>query len=373
MQWNINLKGTDKMTKALLVSSIEEGTETFVKRHIELLGEHVMVIYGGLTPYKTSCTDESNSIILKIIFKVLFLFRKKITFREFLLSRILKKKNIEICYAEFGPVGVGALNSCKANNVELIVNFHGYDAFRYDILEEYGQSYQRLFDYCKYVVVVSHSMKNQIEMLGCTANKIKLIPCYPDPKFFDIEYRPSQKNITFIGRFVEKKSPHLLVLAFTQVVAKFPEANLYLVGDGPLKPICEGIVSSLGIKNVSFKGMLGHEEVRSILSETMVYAQHSVCASNGDREGTPVSVMESLSAGIPIVSTKHEGIMDIIDTSSVGLLVDENDVNQMAENICTLISDEDLRLKISKEAKKRAKKLFFENTSDMHFLELFDS
>ena len=360
------------MKKALLVSSLDEGSETFVKRHIELLGSDVLVIYGGLTPFKTDTIDESNSVIAKIMFRIHKLSNRTMNFRDYLLSRILEKNKIDICYAEFGPVGAGALAACKDKKVDLIVNFHGYDAFRTDILSTYQSQYKRLFDYCKRIVVVSQSMKQQLVSLGCKQEKLVYMPCYPSPKFGQLNYSPKKKRITFVGRFVEKKAPWLLIIAFKDVVQQHPDAELYLAGDGPLKAICESIVNALKIPNVNFAGMVEHSELQNVLAETMIYAQHSIIASNGDREGTPVSVMEALSAGIPTVSTKHEGIVDIINSENVGFLVNEQDAFAMAGKICELLGNEELRASMSKKAKIRAGELFQDDFGREQFTKLFE-
>lgn len=352
------------MTVALLVSSLQEGSETFVKRHIELLGKDTVVIYGGLTPFKTEQFDESDSFFVKMLFRFRSLFDNSLSIRDFLLQRLLKKYAIKTCYAEFGPVGAGALKACKKSDVNLIVNFHGYDAFRLDILNDYKSQYQALFEYCKSIVVVSQSMREHIQALGCAEDKLVYMPCYPDPKFGQLNYSPSQKRITFIGRFVEKKAPWLLILAFREVLSQHPDAELWMVGDGPLKSICESTVNALNIPNVTFTGMVAHDELNSVFASTMVYAQHSIIAANGDREGTPVSIMEALSAGIPIVSTRHEGIQDIINSDEVGLLIDEQDVLGMAKAICQLLGDEALRLTMSANAKLRAKEIFSDHEGE---------
>jgi colanic acid/amylovoran biosynthesis glycosyltransferase len=269
-----------------------------------------------------------------------------------LLKILIRKKGIHCCYAEFGPVGVGALEACKATNTKLVVNFHGYDAFRHDILRDYGDKYRELFDYCEHIVGVSQSMLLQLEALGCNKAKLVYLPCYPNSRFSELSYAPHQKQISFVGRFVEKKGPWLTLIAFERVLKRHPDAKLVMAGDGPLLSVCKSLSKALKISNVEFTGSLNHEQVVSLYKQTMVYVQHSIVAESGDREGTPVVVMEAMSAGIPVVCTRHEGINDIVEEGINGLLVDEQDVIGMANMICNLLDSADLRTEISNAAKQ---------------------
>jgi colanic acid/amylovoran biosynthesis glycosyltransferase len=342
------------MTVAVLVSSLQEGSETFVKQHIELLGPNTRVFHGGLTPF-LSKTDEHKidlSLFEKISFLILNFIGKESNIRTYSLKKLIRKENIHCCYAEFGPVGVGALEACKTTGTKLVVNFHGYDAFRHDILRDYSVKYRELFDYCEYIVGVSQSMLLQLESLGCNNAKLIYLPCYPNSRFAELSYEPPKKQISFVGRFVEKKGPWLTLIAFERVLKRHPDAKLMMAGDGPLLSVCKSLSKALKISNVEFTGSLNHEQVTSLYKQTMIYVQHSIVSASGDREGTPVSVMEAMSAGIPIVCTRHQGINDVVEEGVNGLLVDEQDVDSMAQEICALLDSVELRLKLSIAGKK---------------------
>lgn len=86
---------------------------------------------------------------------------------------------------------------------------------------------------------------------------------------------------------------------------------------------------------VAFPGALPHEAVVSYMREATAYVQHSleplVGPAAGDREGTPVAVLEAMMSGLPVISTRHAGIGEVIEHGRTGLLVDERDVDGMAE------------------------------------------
>ena len=80
--------------------------------------------------------------------------------------------------------------------------------------------------------------------------------------------------------------------------------------------------------------------------------QHSIRAEDGDMEGTPVSIMEASSAGLPVIATKHAGIPDVIIDNETGLLCEELDINKMANDMKSLIEDKQLAFKLGTAGKR---------------------
>src|SRR5690606_38450958 len=89
-----------------------------------------------------------------------------------------------------------------------------------------------------------------------------------------------------------------------------------------------------------------------LLNKCYGYVQHSITALNGDKEGTPVSILEASIAGIPVISTRHSGIKDVIIEGKTGYLVDEFDINKMAESMSAILDDRDLAMHLGQEGKK---------------------
>src|SRR5690606_25159636 len=144
----------------------------------------------------------------------------------------------------------------------------------------------------------------------------------------------TEKSFLSVGRFVSKKAHYLTILAFNEVLKKHPDAKLYLAGDGDLYEACINITNSLKIQNnVCFLGVIEIDQYLELLNKCYGYVQHSITALNGDKEGTPVSILEASIAGIPVISTRHSGIKDVIIEGKTGYLVDEFDINKMAESM----------------------------------------
>ena len=91
---------------------------------------------------------------------------------------------------------------------------------------------------------------------------------------------------------------------------------------------------------------------------SIAYVQHSIVSENGDCEGAPVSIIEASAAGLPVISTRHAGIPDVIIDQHTGLLVDEMDIEGFAINMEKLLIDWNLASLLGKNGKENIKKNF---------------
>src|SRR5262249_29879937 len=138
----------------------------------------------------------------------------------------------------------------------------------------------------------------------------------------------------------EKKAPHITLTAFSQVHRRYPDAQLRMVGEGPLLEACKGLVVQLGITGaVTFLGAQPHAVVQAEMRAARCFVQHSVEAPSGDCEGTPLGILEAGASGLPVVGTRHAGIPDVVIEGETGLLVNEYDVAGMAEAMTKLLEE----------------------------------
>src|SRR4030095_662225 len=86
--------------------------------------------------------------------------------------------------------------------------------------------------------------------------------------------------------------------------------------------------------------------------------QHSVVAPSGDCEGTPVSILEAGATGLPVVSTRHAGIPDVVIEGDTGFLVDEGDVAGMARHMIQIARNPRLADTMGRAARKHIEQNF---------------
>lgn len=355
---------------AILSTSQNAYSETFIQAHKGIPGVNVRYYYGDPYPAfleEKGALEGSLWVSGFLHLSGRLLGSRFIDRREDLLLRSFHREKIDCVLAEYGVTGARALNVCKKLNLPLIVTFFGYEISAHHILEEYRQLYAEMFKYASAVVIVSQHMRQRLENLGCPADKIHFSPSGPHEIFFDAEPAFSQKLFVSTGRFVDKKAHYYTILAFDRILKKHPDARLIIAGDGMLMNVCVNLVRYLQIEHaVSFPGVITLQEFAGHLAGARAYVQHSITALSGDMEGTPVAVMESSAAGVPVVSTRHAGIPDVVIDGQTGLLVDEHDVGGMAQAMLKLLEDRQL----AAEMGARGREFILKNFSRQEHLAL---
>lgn len=276
------------------------------------------------------------------------------------LTRRMRSLSIDTLLANYGPAGVALAPICAELGIRLFVHFHGYDAHKQEVVTRYRADYQKLGDQVAGVIVVSERMKKQITDLGVPQSKIHLIRCGVDIKRFQEKIDFPKDPLFFgVGRFVDKKAPYLTIMAFKQVHDKYPEARLILGGTGELLETSKNLAYCLGMTaRVEFPGVLKPDAVADMMRQATAFVQHSITPgvgpSEGDSEGTPVAVLEALTTGLPVISTRHAGIGEVVIDGENGLLVEERDVDGMAKAMVRLAGDSELSRRMGERARKDA-------------------
>jgi glycosyltransferase involved in cell wall biosynthesis len=93
------------------------------------------------------------------------------------------------------------------------------------------------------------------------------------------------------------------------------------------------------------------------------FVQHSVEASNGDSEGTPVGILEAGASSLPVVATRHAGIPDVVVEGQTGFLVDERDTTAMAAQMLRLAQDSELAARLGSAARLHVERNFSQEQS----------
>jgi colanic acid/amylovoran biosynthesis glycosyltransferase len=351
-------------------------SETFIHNHIRFLPVKIHVLYGGLMSGEMSLSVDSkpDQLLVPPFFRraetlmniCLQLFKhtdknishdlnKKlspVSTRH--LSRFLIKNKIRAVLAEYGPTGAAVMDACRIADVPLIVHFHGYDAHRKDIITSYKNLYRQMFSQARALVAVSRKMKKQLIELGAPPEKTHYnVYGIETDKFKTTDPSKNPPLYLAVGRFVDKKAPYLTILAFKELLKHFSSARLIMVGDGPMLEPCIHLSKALNISNsIEFTGPLEHDKIADMMQRARAFVQHSVTPDSGDSEGTPVSLLEACASGLPVISTRHAGIKDIIIENTTGFLVDEFDINEMTKHMLSLAQDPKLARDIGENARK---------------------
>jgi glycosyltransferase involved in cell wall biosynthesis len=346
------------MKKTLAIFSLNKITysETFIQAH-KNLDFNIKYYYGGELP--TALEGEHD--ILKLSFKERIKRRllKDFTFAEKKIIFSLRKEKVDCILAEYGVTACATLDIVRFLQIPMVVHFHGFDAHHKPTIEKYKDDYRKVFNYVSAIIAVSKKMKVELIKLGCPDSKIIVSSCGPNPDFFKNTPKFNNRQFITVGRFVEKKSPYSTILAFKQIVDKYPDARLVMVGEGELHSSCKVLVRTLNLEgNVEFKGVQTHKKVKELFEESLALLQPSIVANDGDSEGTPVAVLEAQAAGLPVIGTYHAGIPDVVIHNETGLLVREHDIDTMAHNMLLILKETGLAKSLGDRGRKRVMENF---------------
>lgn len=312
-------------------------SQTFIEDHISHISQNTTVLHGELYPM----FDQNKKCIfsqkyIKIINSNQYNISKSIYSDA--LRHYLNDHKFDIVLAEFGIVAAKIYKACENSGTPYAVHFHGYDATAIPTLHAYKNEYNDIFKSASALIVGSRAMRDKLISMGAPINKVFLNPYGVDVQRDDLASPESSQPVFLAaGRFVEKKAPHFTIQAFEKTAKSIPGSRLVMVGDGPLLKACQELAKELHIHNqVQFAGVHTRRSLAKLLRLSRAFVQHSVTADNGDSEGLPLAILEAGAAGLPVISTRHAGIPDAVIEGENGLLVDEGDVQKMAEAIFRL-------------------------------------
>jgi glycosyltransferase involved in cell wall biosynthesis len=255
------------------------------------------------------------------------------------ILRFWREHGVTAVLAEFGPLGCWIAPLAHAAGLPVFVYFRGYDASSRLRSARTVRAYRHMLAMVDGVFAVSDFLVEQLRRAGLEHRNTHVVPSGTDTRRF----APGAKEpglVVAVGRFVAKKRPEANVDAFAAVAARWPQARLQMVGDGPRLEACRALARRHGLEpRVQFLGARDHDFVARLLARAEVFLQHSVTAPGGETEGLPSSIQEAMAAGAVVVSTRHAGIAEVVIDGRTGWLVDENDVDGYARALARVFED----------------------------------
>ncbi len=283
---------------------------------------------------------------------------KKWLNRELYFEHLLKKNNARLIHAHFGPNGWSLLSTKRRLKVPLITTFYGWDMSVFPRQEIWQVRYRELFNQGDLFLVEGGNMKNKLMELGCPPEKIRIQRIAIDVgQFKPREKRDKQRKkmkILFCGRFVEKKGLIYALKALKSLINKIPDVEFVVVGDGDLRPEIEKFISENSMeKYITLMGNLPLSSLADHMRDADIMLQPSVTAENGDSEGgAPTVLLEAQATGLPVVSTFHADIPEVVLDGRSGFLCPERDPMALTEKIIYLIEHPEVREAMGKEGRR---------------------
>lgn len=247
------------------------------------------------------------------------------------VGRRLRGKGIGHVHAHFShaPATV-ALYIARYLRVPFSFTGHAADLFR-------DRSALALkLDAADSILCISHWHRDFYREQGADAAKLHIVRCAVD---IPENATPNEAGpILCVARLVPKKGVDLLL----QSLARLPDApQLTIIGDGPQRAALEAQAAALGIaERVTFLGARGHDAVLAAMDTCRIFVLPSRIATDGDRDGIPVVLMEAMARARPVIAGDLEAIRELVPPGT-GLLVPPDDVDALTAALETLLSDPD--------------------------------
>ncbi|GCE64664.1 glycosyl transferase family 1 [cyanobiont of Ornithocercus magnificus] len=354
----------------LLVPTRRLPTETFIRANLAHLSLQQQAYFGdefcGLCPWR--CPGQyfyGLAITLSKICTRLG-FQRLSTLPGSLVTYLLVCfHRPQVILAEFGFHAVRVMDAAVWSGVPLVVHFRGSDASAHRRLWILQERYRRLMRLASAVIVKSQSMRRVLEGLGADPSIVTVSPSGANPDlFYGANPATAPPLALFIGRLVPKKAPLDALEAFTIVRRQLSPAlasqiKLEFIGEGPLRKALEKRIRELELsEQVQLIGLRSPEEIAIALRHARCLLQPSRTAPDGDAEGCPVAVIEAQLSGVPVISTQHAGIPEVVVDGYTGLLVPEGAVGELAVALKQVMQDPVLASNLGKAGRKRSLKYF---------------
>ncbi len=300
-----------------------------------------------------------NPIELKIYSASDVVFLKRKSF----LKNILIQNEVELIRAFMAYGGMKMWPICKSLNLPLITSFHGLDVSERPKNPIFLKRLRELFREGDIFLVRSKSMKEDVVNLGCKPDKIRVLYGGIDIDKFKFLERKKKKNdatkILMCGRFVEKKGFSYGIKAFYNLLNKHNNLELHIVGGGILDKKLKSLVKKLEIENkVFFLGPRAPADIPRVMGKSDIFLSPNVTSRKGDKEGIPNTIKEAMATGLPVVSTFHAGIPELVRNNETGLLLPEKDIDGLTGKLNHLIENRNLRERMGENGRKVIEKKF---------------
>ena len=268
----------------------------------------------------------------------------------------------DVIHIHFGNIADRVLDYFDRTDIPIFISFHGYDASNKLKEPTYRNRLNELFQKPNiHPIFVSKFMLENVQNAGVVCKEKNILYYGTDISKFERkshDYPKSPFTFLQVSSFQEKKGHEDTLKAYRLFLDQQPKMKTRLVfggGGGNIEEI-KKLAKELRLEeHIIFKGWVNISEARALMEESHAFLHHSVIAKNNDMEGIPNAIMEAMAMELPVISTYHSGIPELVEDGVNGFLVKEHDVKTYAQRMHDILDWNYLkknRLKIIEQFEK---------------------
>ena len=255
-----------------------------------------------------------------------------------LAAEVLGKRQADHIHNHFGDQsGIVTMLASKLTNVGYSISFHGPHVF----FDAANAAIKEKIQHARFIRCISYFCRSQLIVLSANsdASSFRIIHCGLDLSKFQFRLPREQVQRLFcVSRLAREKGIEFLVQALSLLINKNYLLSLRIAGDGPSRAALEETARTLGVADhVCFLGNLPEQDVARELSSSDLFILPSLA------EGIPVSIMEAMAVGVPVIATNIAGTNELVADGKSGLLVRPTDPNAIAEAVVKMIQGYEFR------------------------------
>lgn len=267
------------------------------------------------------------------------------------LAEWLEERDVAHVHAHFAHVATSiAMYAASLLDISFSFTGHANDLF------VRGAALREKVERSAFTVCISEHNRRFLEGLGCSRDRMTIVRCGIDPAqyaFRPLPPRGREFRVLSVGRLVEKKGMVHLLDAVDRLKRRGVPVRFTVVGGGPLGESLEQRARARELDaHIELLGSQPQERVRELLREHDVFALGCVVAADGDVDGIPVSLMEAMAMGIPVVSTRVSGIPELVEHERTGLLATPADPEDLADKLTIVWQSPERAARMARDARQ---------------------
>jgi glycosyltransferase involved in cell wall biosynthesis len=265
-----------------------------------------------------------------------------------LLASKLRSNGIKHLHSHFGDVtGTVTLLAGVLAQVSYSITVHGSDIF----FDPTHWALREKVRHARFIICISHYCRSQMMLFSDAADwgKLKIVHCCVDTRrLVPVAIRTRAEKLLYTGRLSIEKGLSVLFESLKLLGDAGRDYELTLVGDGVDRDRLEAHARELAIdRHLVFAGYRSQQEVGEYLRQSDIFILPSFA------EGVPVSLMEAMATGIPVVATNVGGVSELVESERTGLLVPPADSAALAQAIARYQDDQELRRCVASHGRER--------------------